>query len=222
VFGVVGRASIWRAGTREDGANGASVTALPSAEHGTSTEYRVSYRFTAAGGRSIEDSHALSVDAWEALTEQGPIRVEYLPSDPETNRVAGADDWPLVAITLGLGGMLASIGGVLFLAASRRVLLQRRLWRSGLVAEGSVTVVEETNVKLNDRRLWRFTYRYVDHRGQSQTGKSGLLSFREATACQVGDSGDVRYDAEHPERSLWAGKAAARTQAKPKPADSSA
>lgn len=187
-----------------------------------STEYRVMYRFTAADGRTIEDSDAVGVEAWEALAEQGPVAVEYLASDPETNRVAGADGWLLVGITLVLGGVLAAVGGVLFFFALRRLLLQRRLWRSGLSAEGEVTGIEETNVKFNDRRLWRFTYRYVDHRGQSQTGKSGLLSFREATACQVGDSGDVRYDAEHPERSLWAGKAAARTQAKPKPADSSA
>lgn len=191
-------------------------------DDGQSTEYRVTYRFTATDGRTIEDSDALGVDAWEALTEQGPITVEYLARDPETNRVAGADGWLLVGITLVLGGVLAALGGVLFFAALRRVLLQRRLWLSGLRSEGEVTGIEETNVKFNDRRLWQFRYRYVDRKGNSQTGRSGYLSFREATAWQAGDRGEVRYDAEHPERSLWAGTAAARTQAEPKPADSSA
>lgn len=190
-------------------------------DDGQSTEYRVTYRFTATDGRTIEDSDAVGVEAWEALTEQGPVAVEYLASDPERNRVAGADGWLLVGITLVLGGTLGAIGGVLFFSALRRILLQRRLWRSGLSAEGEVMGIEETNVKFNNRRLWRFGYRYVDQKGNSQTGKSGLLSFSEATAWQAGDSGDVRYDAEHPERSVWVGKAVARTQTEPKPADSS-
>ena len=190
-------------------------------DDGNSTEYRVTYRFTATDGRTIEDSDALGVEAWEALTEQGPITVEYLARDPETNRVAGADSWLLVGITLVLGGVLAAIGGVLFFAALRQVLRQGRLWRSGLVAAGEVTGVDETNVRVNRRQMWRFTYRYLDQKGKGQTGRSGYLSFREATAWQAGDRGEVRYDAEHPERSLWVGKAA-RTQAGPTPADSSA
>jgi len=34
---------------------------------------------------------------------------------------------------------------------------------------------------------------------------SSHLSFRAATAHKVGDRGEVRYDADHPERSLWTG-----------------
>ncbi|HUG56283.1 MAG TPA: DUF3592 domain-containing protein [Candidatus Limnocylindrales bacterium] len=191
-------------------------------DDGDSTEYRVTYRFTTTDGRTIQDSDAIGVEAWEALTEQGPIAVEYLARDPETNRVAGADGWLLVGITLGLGGVLVALGGVLFLAALRRLLLQRRLWRSGLRTEGQVIGVEETNVRFNGRQMWRFRYRYVDQLGQGQTGKSGYLSFAQATAWQAGDRGEVRYDAEHPERSLWAGTPAAPTQAEPGAAGSSA
>ncbi len=188
-------------------------------DDGNSTEYRVTYRFTAADGRTIEDIDVIDVEEWEALTEQGPVDVEYLASDPDTNRVAGADGWLLIGITLVLGGVLAALGGVLFFTALRRLLLQRRLWRSGLSAEGSIIGVEETNVRFNERRLWRFTYRFVDQKGNSQTGRSGYLSFQEANAWEAGERGDVRYDAEHPERSVWAGTATAQSQAETKPAD---
>ena len=97
-----------------------------------------------------------------------------------------------------------AFGGTLVLWALRRVMIQRRLWRSGLRAEGEVTDVEETDVRINGRRSWRFGYRYVDHNGRSHTGMSGHLSFRAATAHKVGDRGEVRYDARHPEHSLWA------------------
>ncbi|HUG74444.1 MAG TPA: DUF3592 domain-containing protein [Acidimicrobiia bacterium] len=189
-------------------------------DDGESTEYRVTYRFTTTDGRTIQDSDGIGVEAWETLTEQGPIAIEYLASDPETNRVAGADGWLLVGSFLGLGGLLAALGGAVSLVALRRLVAQRRLWRSGLRTQGQVIGIEETNVRFNGRQMWRFRYRYVDQRGQTQTGRSGLLSFTGATAWQPGDTGEVRYDPEHPERSLWATGLKRRTSAEPEPAGS--
>jgi len=59
------------------------------------TEYRVTYRFTSGDGRTVEDGQTIGVDAWEALTEQGPVAIEYLVSDPDRSRVAGTDGWIL-------------------------------------------------------------------------------------------------------------------------------
>lgn len=49
----------------------------------------VAYRFGAPDGRQLMDTDKVSLARWETLRQDGPIRVIFLPSDPETNEVAG-------------------------------------------------------------------------------------------------------------------------------------
>jgi len=78
-------------------------------------QYRVTYRFTSTDGRTVQDGQTIGVDAWEAFTEQGPVAIEYMASDPGRNRVAGTDGWVLAWLMLAFGGALSAVGGTLFL-----------------------------------------------------------------------------------------------------------
>jgi Protein of unknown function (DUF3592) len=179
---------------------------LRRATNNQGTSYRVTYRFTTPHEQRIEGQGTVSRDTWDALTEEGPVAVRYLPQAPTTNRLEGESDWFLALIFLSLGGVFAPVGGVVLLKAVRRLRTERRLLRTGLVTEGTVTEVTETNVHFNNRRLWTIRYRYQDHLGKLHEGRSGYLDAEEAAACHIGGTGIVRFDRHHPAHSLWMGK----------------
>ena len=54
----------------------------------TETSYSVTYRFNAAG-QSYQGHQRVSVSTWERLREQEPVQIQYVASNPSTNRVAG-------------------------------------------------------------------------------------------------------------------------------------
>jgi hypothetical protein len=169
------------------------------------TQYRVSYRFAADGNRTIEASRAVSVTRWEELVERGPIQIQYLPSDPAQHRIYPATEWSAAAVGLLLAAVLGLIGGAATLHGWRRLRLERRLLRDGLMAQATVIGIEPSNVRLNGQYLWHVRYRYRDGQGRTHTGHSGYLSLEEAQGWHPGDIGGVRYDADDPERSLWTG-----------------
>jgi len=49
----------------------------------------VAYRFATPDGRQLTDTDKVSLARWETLREGSPIRVVFLPTDPETNEVDG-------------------------------------------------------------------------------------------------------------------------------------
>ncbi|HEY0443776.1 MAG TPA: DUF3592 domain-containing protein, partial [Candidatus Limnocylindrales bacterium] len=63
------------------------VTARSSSNSNSSTEYRVTYRFTTADGSTLEGRSSIGVTAWEKLVERGPIAIRYVAGNPGTNRV---------------------------------------------------------------------------------------------------------------------------------------
>jgi hypothetical protein len=168
-----------------------------------STSYRVTYRFTTPHERVVEGHSSVSRDTWEALTEEGPVAVRYLPQDPTTNRLEGESDWLFALIFLGFGCVFAPVGGVLVLKDVRRLRMERRLLQSGLVTEGTVTEVTESHLRVNRRTLWVIHYRYQDHLGRPHEGQSGYLDAEEAAMWRNGDTGTVRFDRHHPGHSLW-------------------
>jgi Protein of unknown function (DUF3592) len=180
---------------------------LRRATNNQGTSYRVTYRFTIPHEQLVEGHATVSRNTWDALTEEGPVAVRYLPQAPTTNRLEGESAWFLALIFLGLGSVFAPVGGVVLFKAVRRLRTERRLLRTGLVTEGTVTEVTETNVHFNNRRLWTIRYRYQDHLGKLHEGHSGYLDAEEATAWRMGETGTVRFDRQHPEHSLWIGNA---------------
>lgn len=78
--------------------------------------------------------------------------------------------------------------------------------REGVVAEGTLTSVAESNLRIHSVSQWVITYRYQDYRGRTHEGQSGYLSPEEAATWRVGDTGTIRYDRRRPQDSVW-GKA---------------
>ncbi len=172
----------------------------------TSTSYHVRYRFATADGRTFEGSDSVGVETWEALEERGPVRVRYLPASPGSNRVEQESDEWLAFVFMGAGAVFAPIGGLVFLKGWRQYRTRRRLLSSGMPAEATVTEVALTRIHVNGIWQWRIHYRYQDHMAQTHEGQSGLLSPEEAEAWRAGDTGQVRFDRERPEESIWVGR----------------
>jgi hypothetical protein len=171
-----------------------------------STSYRVTYRFTTPQEQLVEGYGTASRVTWEALTEEGPVAVRYLPQDPTRNRLEGESGGFIALIFLGLGCVFAPIGGGLLLKDLRRLRTERCLLQSGMVTEGTVIEVVETNLRVNNRQHWAIRYRYQDHVGKPREGQSGYLDAEEAASWRIGQTGSVRFDRQHPEHSLWLGK----------------
>ena len=73
------------------------------------TSYLVTFRFSALGN-DITDTVEVDKDVWDRLQEQDPIRVTYLPDEPEIHRLEGQDTefqlWKLLLWLAGGGVML--------------------------------------------------------------------------------------------------------------------
>ena len=72
------------------------------------TYYSVVFRFLASG-ETMTDTVELDKAVWDRLQEQGPIRVTYLPGEPEIHRVEGQEAafqlWKLGLFLVGAGVM---------------------------------------------------------------------------------------------------------------------
>lgn len=169
------------------------------------TRYIVRYRFIDVDGRQTDGSDTIGFDAWDALTEGGAVAVTYLAGDPGTNRVAGGGGLAVVAVILVLGVVMTGIGVPLTIRGWRGVSQARRLWRDGSPVTGTVTGVEQTNVRYNRQNMWRIRYRYADAAGATHDGESGYVSYEEAAKWQTGNTAMVRYDPRRPGVSVWIG-----------------
>lgn len=81
----------------------------------SSTTYEVDYTFTTADGRRIEGNDTIDADGWDRLNEGGPIEVEYVPSAPHTNQVAGQGGYLASAIIAAVSLLVWVLGATLLL-----------------------------------------------------------------------------------------------------------
>jgi hypothetical protein len=169
------------------------------------TKYLLTYHFSMADGRTVEQTGEVSVDEWERQKEGSLLTVTYLPSNPDSARTSTGGDWwePLVLGAFGVLFMLIGIFAVRY--DLRHVPLAWRLSRSGLRAEGTVRKVWATGTSINRVPQWQLSYEFRDHVGRMQQGESHLLSPDEATEWHMGDKGAVRFDRERPEKNVWIG-----------------
>lgn len=172
-----------------------------------SKSYWVGYRFHAANGMLVKNESQINPESWDRITERGPIRVAYLPDDPETNRIEGAEsNWTLALIFTGVGLFFVPLGGWIFFKGLRSVLRELKLEMTGMPTEATVTSVGLADVSFDGVPQWNIRYRYQDHRGRNYTAKSAPLSPEEAKEWQVGDKGTVKFDMKAPGKSAWIGK----------------
>lgn len=177
-------------------------------QHRESTSFWVGFRFHAPDGAVVKRQAQVSGDLWDRLLEREPIRVTFLPADPQTNRIEGeSSTWLVSIIFTGLGLVFAPIGGFIFFRGVAGILRELRLQSGGMVATATVVEVEPTNVSFQGVPQWRIRYRYQDHSGRSHEGASGVVPPEEAQEWKTGDTATVRFDARAPKKSIWVGKA---------------
>ncbi len=170
------------------------------------TRYIAVYNFTAADGRKVENKAEMSVEEWEKLEEGDTLQLTYLPDTPQSVRIAGKKDLGSAFASAVLGGTFALIGGTFFFRSLRQVRRGLRLRREGTVAEGTIVEVAPSSITINRVRQWQIHYRYQDHFGQTQEGKSEALPPNEVSDWHAGGTGSIRFDQERPQDSIWMGK----------------
>jgi hypothetical protein len=79
-------------------------------------EYSVRYRFATVTGKQIERTARVTLEEWAVVEERGPIRVRYLPGDPEITHVSGQQSnqgWMEKLIFSLLGSAFTAVGGLI-------------------------------------------------------------------------------------------------------------
>jgi hypothetical protein len=169
----------------------------------TQTHYNVSYRFTARDTHTYEGSQDVVAASWDRLRELQPVRVQYVRSAPSINRLAGENAGAFQYVFPGLGLVIALAGTALLGRTARRAQAKARIWAHGTAADAIVASVEETNVKVNRRRMWVVRYQYRDDSGYAHDGRSEYMSPDRAHVWKRGDSIRVRFDPRKPGMSVW-------------------
>ena len=165
--------------------------ATRSGSSGTSTEFTVAYRFT-IGGQTYNGDESVSSGEWDQLGELEPVQIQYVASNPARNRIAGRTSAVLSYVFGGVGAVAAIIGVVLLVKSIGAAKTKAHIWTHGTPTEATVASVEETNVKINRRKMWVVCYQYRDHTGQAREGQSHYMSAEKAhawkreTACRSG------------------------------------
>jgi len=177
--------------------------ATRSGSNRSQTRYQVTYRFTAADGVTYEGEDDVTTATWDRLQELEPVRIQFLVSSPSTNRLAGQSSGTVTSVAGGIGLIASAIGLVLLVRSANAAKNKARIWATGVSTSGTVTGVEETNVKVNRRPMWVVRYHYRDHAGQTHDGTSDYMSAQKAHAWKAGDNISVRFDPDKPQLSVW-------------------
>ena len=170
----------------------------------SSTAYELTYRARASGGAEWQGTDAVDVAAWDRVEEGGTLRVQYVPGDPGSLRVARRGWDGLLGAAAALTATLALLGLWLFSRGARLVARRRRLYRHGQPVEATVTSVHETNVSINRRIQWAVAYEFQDHLGHTQQGTSAPMPAVQALEWHEGDKGIARFDPQRPADNVWA------------------
>lgn len=168
--------------------------------------YYVEYQFTAQDGHVRQSHDKVDRNTWQDLARGSKIRIQYLPSNPDSNRIPQSSNlWGAIGFSA-FGGVFGGIGGFLFFRGLNRVRTVQRLLREGVRIEGTVVSVEESSISVNRVRQWVVKYSYRDHMGQTHEAKSDYMSPGEASKWNEGDKGAVRIDQNQPEVCYWVGR----------------
>jgi hypothetical protein len=168
----------------------------------------VRYRFTTAGGVTLESTDNVHESLWESIKEGGRVKVRYLKGAPDTNRIEGNISTKVLGTGFSLmGGVLVLLGGVALVRAYKKVLRQARLSREGVVVEGTAVGLRMASLKIDEVQQWAIRYTYRDDRGTVHEADSEPLSFEEAQTWRQGDKCRVMMNPKIPEESYWAGRA---------------
>ena len=183
----------------------ATVVTKHMSRSGSNVNRSVTYRFSDADGQTIEGRSDVGESLWSALIEGGAVDVAYLPNRPSVNRIVGTSKVTLLLIFAFVGAYLSVAGGTIAGAALRHGRMRRRLLTAGVRAPATVAGVKAMNLRVNGRTQWRLAYEYRDYQGQPHR-RSMYLDGDEARRWQPGDTGEVLFDPDRPQRAIWLGR----------------
>lgn len=170
--------------------------------------YRLRYRFTPENAQPIESEDSVSFEDFESHKKDGPIEIEYLKSDPQTNRSAQSTDNVVGYVFMGIGMFTALLGSAFIFGDLKARRKQSRLMTDGMLVEGVIKRIEEGTLSINRVRQMRIRYEFKDFMGHTHEALSEHMSPNEALLLSEGKKGKVRYSKENPKESLWIGDAA--------------
>ena len=170
--------------------------------------YEATYRFTVMG-ETIEGRDELSFEDWGRLVEREPAEVLYLAQEPSANRLTGRRPWLQQAFFGLLGLVFTVVGGTVFVRAVRHARLEWHLRQHGVNTQGTVTRLQDRNLKVDGVQLWRLHCEYCDFQGERHV-QTFDIPLNEAQGWKVGDAGGVLYDPARPSEALWLGRAETR------------
>jgi hypothetical protein len=169
----------------------------------TRTRHSVRYRFTGPDGQVREGRAQIDRERWETLAEREPVEIAYAASDPSKHRVHGTSNMLLAIIFGTLGGAFSIAGAVIFSFGLRGSRRRRRLHETGMSAEGVVTRIKATKVRINRQAQARVKYEFRDDRGALRRGQSDYMPIGTAMEWKTGDRITIRYDRHRPQDSIW-------------------
>ena len=124
--------------------------------------YENRYRYSVAGREFTGASYAKG-----QCVSGGTVTVEYLLEQPAISRISGMRRRPLSPWAM-LVAVLPAVGGILAIAGLVRGQRRVRLLREGWPAEGRLTGMAPTSMRVNNRVVYRMTFAY-----QAQNGAAG-------------------------------------------------
>jgi len=207
VNGVIPFYADWRFAQEGRSAQGVVLTKEIRRSGNTRSEtlhYEVTYRF-AVSGETIEGRDELSLGDWGRLIERESADVLYRPQKPSSNRLAGDRPWLKKTFFGLLGLVFAVVGSTVFVRAVRNARLEWHLRQHGVRTQGTVTELQDLNLKLNGAHQWRLHYDYRDFHGHRHV-KTFDMPQDEAQGWNVGDVGSVLYDPTRSTDAVWLGR----------------
>ena len=168
--------------------------------------YYVKYKFPVPGNDQVfEGEDTVESNVWEGLSTDSPIQIQYLRTEPSSNRVAH-EPQRFGGIMFCLFGTLSLMIGIFSIGyVFKKKKLIKNLMQNGMLIDGVISKVYASTLTINNERQWRFDYTYKDLKGGQYTGRSDYMSPEAATAYKTGMKGRVRYDQNKPQKSIWVG-----------------
>lgn len=117
---------------------------------------------------NAQDYRARSFTQQQPPEDDAVVTIEYAVNKPENARIGGMRSAPFPAVA-GLTLIAPSVAIVLLLIGYLRGRKKLRLMRDGTSVWGLLTDRQPTNTRINNQRVYRLTFSFVDDSGKQRT-----------------------------------------------------